>query len=96
MKTNRPYLLFVPSAVHDTICRNVQRNKENYFFIIHYILTKPVHDKRYKDVPPKKEGFVNINKKKVNAIINSNPNNYIKLLEKYELIESDNNCIYEP
>jgi hypothetical protein len=83
MKTNRPYLLFVPTAVHDTICRHVRRNKENYFFIIHYILTKPVHDKNCKD------DYVNINKKKVSAIINSNPYNYIKLLEKYELIESD-------
>jgi len=63
----------------------VRRNKENYFFIIHYILTKPVHDKNCKD------DYVYINKKKVNAIIKSNSYNYIKLLEKYELIESDNN-----
>lgn len=89
MKTNKPYLLFVPTAVHDTICRNVHRNRENYFFIIHYILTKPLYEKRNKDDPHKNDGYVIINKKKVNAIINSNSYNYIKLLEKYELIESD-------
>lgn len=88
MKTNKPYLLFVPSAIHETICNKVHRNKENYFFIIHYILTKPVHDKRCKD------GYVYINKKKVKAIINSKPDFYIKFLEKYELIESDNK--YQP
>ena len=61
----------------------MKRNTENYIYIIHYILSRPTKDKRFEDFAP-------INKQNIDSVINCNSNYYIKILEKYELIESDN------
>lgn len=86
VKKHKPIKLFIPASILSVITENVKRNTEIYIYIIHYILCRPIQDKRHNNFAP-------INKDKIKLIINCNPNNYIKLLEKYELIENDKKYI---
>ena len=83
MKIHKPIKLFIPKPILNIITENMKRNTENYIYIIHYILSRPTKDKRFEDFAP-------INKQNIDSVINCNSNYYIKILEKYELIESDN------
>ncbi|NOQ24779.1 MAG: hypothetical protein GQ564_05395 [Bacteroidales bacterium] len=89
MKVHKPVKLFILTSVLDVINVEVKRNKESYIYIIDYILTKPLRNKRNKDI--NEAEFVSINKQKIEFVIGCNSYNYIKHLEKYELIERDGN-----
>lgn len=83
MKIHKPIKLFIPYPILNIITDNMKRNTENYIYIVHYILSRATKDKRFEDFTP-------INRQKLESVINCNSNYYIKKLEKYELIESDN------
>lgn len=84
MRINKPYSLFVPAAAVEMINSKVKRSRENYFYILHYLITKPIHNRRFEN------GFVPINCREIQRIISNDPKTYLKTLEKYELIQSDN------
>jgi len=86
MKVHRQIKLFVPSSIMTVIDANNIEGKEYCLYLIHYIIYKPIRDKRFND-------FVPLNKVKLKEVIGSKLSNYIKILEKYELIESDNQAI---
>jgi len=83
MKINKPFSLFVPVDAVEMINSKVKRNREIYFYIIHYLMIVPTLNKRYQN------GYVPINCKEIQRIICNNPKTYKNLLEKYELIQSD-------
>lgn len=88
MKIQKPIRLFIPASILNVINEKVKRNKENYIYIIHYILCKPLRDKRFEN-----SDFSPINKKKLESVLICNSYRYIKFLEKYELIENDKTYI---
>lgn len=87
MKKHKPYNILIPSAICDVINGKISRSRDSYFYIIHYLLTKPGRDRTNVN------GFVSVNFKKLKRIINKEPYTYIKTLEKYGLIENDKTYI---
>mgnify|MGYP001087813307 CR=1 FL=1 len=91
MRKSKPLILFCPNRILDVINMNVETKKENYIYIIHYILKQPLYDKRYNE--DKYNSFAPVNKEKTSSLFGCNCDKYIKFLRKYELIEDDKKCI---
>ncbi len=83
MKVHKPIRLYVPGSIWHVINDNVKTNKENYVYIIHYILYKPARDKRFND-------FVPLNRAKLENLLGCKLSKYIDFLINYDLIECDN------
>lgn len=84
MRQGKPYILFTPCEVKADIQKYFSRNLEIYYFVIHEILNRSVHDKNYNI-----GDFTPINVKKIKRVINKEPAYYIRNLKKYDILISD-------
>lgn len=86
MRVHKPIRLLIPKSASLAIETNITKDKEYCIYLIHYIVCKPIRDKRF-------TGFVPLNRQKLSSVIGSKLNTCIKLLEKYELLECDKQAI---
>jgi hypothetical protein len=83
LRKSQTYRLFVPQEIKAIIDSEVKRNRYNYYFLVHHIFVKTLINKH------QDKGFVAINCKLFNQITTYNATTYISLLNKCEIIVSD-------
>lgn len=84
MQKSRPFYIYVPSEVQADIEQCFKKNLSSYFYIVHSLINKVVHDKEmeFYDYTP-------FNVKKLKRIIPKDPKYYIKNLDEYDILVSD-------
>lgn len=84
MRVAKPIMLTLPTKVVEKV-GNV-RNRENYLYLVHYLLLQPLYNKR---IDEDYKGFAPINKEKLKSVISCNIDTCIKFLLNDEIIERD-------